>query len=112
MRIGGFTFQEPGQKAPSQCCPPARLAATVHPTSRRETAITTIAHPELTRVTIGVDTHLDVHVVHAKDGLGRRLATTSVQRPRTATEGCSAGARAWARSMPGGWRAPAAMALR
>jgi transposase len=50
----------------------------VHPTSRRETAITTIAHPEPTRVTIGVDTHLDVHVAHAKDALGRRLATTSI----------------------------------
>jgi transposase len=50
----------------------------VHPTSRRETAIITIAHPEPTRVTIGVDTHLDVHVAHAKDALGRPLATTSV----------------------------------
>jgi hypothetical protein len=35
----------------------AWLAGAVHPTSRRETAITTIAHPEPTRVTIGVATH-------------------------------------------------------
>jgi transposase len=43
--------------------------------SRRETAITTIAHPEPTRVTVGVDTHGEVHVACALDGLGRHLAT-------------------------------------
>lgn len=30
------------------------------------------------RVTIGVDTHLDLHVAHAKDQLGRRLETVSI----------------------------------
>jgi transposase len=45
--------------------------------SEKETAINTIAQPERPRVTVGVDTHLDVHVVHAKDALGRRLATVS-----------------------------------
>ena len=29
------------------------------------------------QVTVGVDTHLDVHVAVVKDRLGRRLATTS-----------------------------------
>jgi transposase len=37
-----------------------------------------MAHPAPPRVTIGVDTHLDVHVAHAKDQLGRRLATVSI----------------------------------
>ena len=45
---------------------------------RRETAITTIAHPAPTRVTVGVDTHNDVHVASANDSLGRRLATTLI----------------------------------
>lgn len=42
--------------------------------SRRETAITTIAHPDTRRVIIGVDTHGDLHVACAIDQLGRRLA--------------------------------------
>jgi transposase len=48
--------------------------------SRRETAATTttIPHPEPTRVTVGVDTHGDLHVACAVDQLGRRLATTRV----------------------------------
>jgi transposase len=46
-------------------------------------AITTIAHPERPRVTVGVDTHLDLHVAHAKDQLGRRLDTVSI--PTTPT---------------------------
>jgi transposase len=41
-------------------------------------AVTTMAHPDATRVTVGVDTHGDVHVAHAKDQLGRRLDTVSV----------------------------------
>ncbi len=36
--------------------------------------MTTIAHQDV-RVTVGVDTHLDVHVAAAKDQLGRNLAT-------------------------------------
>jgi transposase len=42
--------------------------------SRRETAITTIAHPDSRRVIVGVDTHGDLHVACAIDQLGRRLA--------------------------------------
>jgi transposase len=41
-------------------------------------AVTTMTHPAATRVTVGVDTHGDVHVAHAKDQLGRRLDTVSV----------------------------------
>jgi len=37
-----------------------------------------MAHPAPPRVTIGVDTHLDVHVAHAGDQLGRRLGTASI----------------------------------
>jgi transposase len=58
-------------------------------------AITTVAHPELARITVGVDTHGDVHVAHAKDGLGRRLATVSVP---TTPHGY-AGLLAWARGL-------------
>jgi transposase len=43
--------------------------------SRRETAITTIAHPEPSRVSVGVDTHGEIHVACALDQLGRKLAT-------------------------------------
>jgi transposase len=57
----------------------ARSVGMSHPPlSGRETAITTIAQSEPTRVTVGVDTHGDVHVACAKDQLGRNLATTRV----------------------------------
>ena len=42
-----------------------------------------MAHPTLPRITVGVDTHLDVHVAHAADQLGRRVDT--VQVPTTPT---------------------------
>ena len=38
----------------------------------------TMTQPASTQVTVGVDTHLEVHVAVVKDQLGRRLATTSV----------------------------------
>lgn len=40
--------------------------------------MTTIAQAEPTVVTVGVDTHLDVHVAVALDQLGRRLGCTEV----------------------------------
>jgi transposase len=40
--------------------------------------MTTMPQPASTQVTVGVDTHLEVHVAVVKDQLGRRLATTSV----------------------------------
>jgi transposase len=39
-------------------------------------ATTTMAHTAPPQVTIGVDTHKDLHVAAARDQLGRRLATT------------------------------------
>jgi transposase len=46
-------------------------------------AITSMAHPSASQLTVGVDTHLDVHVAHACDQLGRCMAT--VQVPTTPT---------------------------
>jgi transposase len=40
-----------------------------------------MAHPISPRITVGVDTHLDLHVAHANDQLGRCVAT--VQIPTT-----------------------------
>jgi transposase len=37
-----------------------------------------MAHPAAPQVTVGVDTHLDVHVAHAADQLGRRMSTLQV----------------------------------
>jgi transposase len=41
-----------------------------------------MAHPQPPRVTVGVDTHKDLHVAAARDQLGRRLATTTAQATR------------------------------
>jgi hypothetical protein len=84
----------------------------VHPTLRRETAITTIAHPEPTRVTIGVDTHLNVHVAHAKDALGRQLATTSIPTTPDGYRRLLGWGQGLGEVQAWGWRAPAATALR
>jgi hypothetical protein len=43
--------------------------------------MTGMAHPVAPQLTIGVDTHLDLHVAHANDQLGRPLAT--IQIPTT-----------------------------
>jgi transposase len=43
--------------------------------------MTSIPHPVAPQLTIGVDTHLDLHVAHANDQLGRPLAT--IQIPTT-----------------------------
>jgi transposase len=56
-------------------------------------AITTIAHARPTRVTIGVDTHGDVHVAHAKDQLGCRLETVSIPTTPTGYQDLLAWAR-------------------
>jgi transposase len=40
--------------------------------------MTTMPQPAPTQVTVGVDTHADVHVAVATDGFGRRLDATSV----------------------------------
>jgi len=41
-----------------------------------------MAHPQPPRVTIGVDTHKDLHVAAARDQLGRRLGTTMAPASR------------------------------
>jgi len=56
-------------------------------------AVTTMAHPAATRVTVGVDTHGDVHVAHAGDQLGRRLDTVSVPTTPSGYRGLLAWAR-------------------
>jgi hypothetical protein len=65
------------------------------PHHRRETAIITIAQLEPSRVTVGVDTHGQVHVACALDQLGRHLATLGVHHdqglPGAAGLGATAG---------------------
>jgi transposase len=55
---------------------PARVPSP--PCHREETAITSIPHPAAPQLTVGVDTHLDVHVAHAADQLGRHVDTLQV----------------------------------
>ena len=57
--------------------------------------MTTFAHPEPRRITVGVDSHGDLHVACALDQLGRPLATTRVA---TTPRGYRA-LLAWARSL-------------
>ncbi len=54
-----------------------------------------MADPQPPRVTVGVDTHKDLHVAAARDQLGRRLATTQVQT----TSAGYAQLLGWARSL-------------
>ena len=65
-----------------------------------------MAHPAAAQVTIGVDTHLEVHVAHAVDQLGRRL--DSIQTPSTPTG--SAQLLIWAQALGDpvawAWKAP------
>jgi transposase len=58
-------------------------------------ATTTMAHTAPPRVTIGVDTHKDLHVAAARDQLGRRLGTTMAP----ATSGGYAQLLAWAHAL-------------
>jgi len=52
-----------------------------------------MAHATLPRITVGVDTHLDVHVAHANDQLGRRVDTVQVPTTPTGYQGLLAWAR-------------------
>jgi transposase len=72
-----------------------------HRFGRRETAITSLADPAPGCITLGVDTHNDVHVAAAVDGLGRLLGTVSIP---TTPQGYQA-LLAWARSLgtPAAW---------
>jgi transposase len=79
--------------------------------SGRETAITTIAHAEPIRVTVGVDTHGDVQVACAIDQLGRHLATTRVATTPTGYRALLGWARSLGEVEAGALRAPAATGL-
>jgi hypothetical protein len=53
-------------------------------------AMTTMADPR-TAVFGGVDTHLDVHVAAALDGIGAELGVKSFRPPPPVTPSCSSG---------------------
>jgi hypothetical protein len=89
-------------------CPPGRRACHPLPSHRAETAITSMAQATAAQpITVGVDTHLDSHVAHAGDQLGRRLGTRSVPTTPPATRTGSPGPAGSASPSPGGWKAPA-----
>jgi transposase len=73
-------------------------------------ATTTMAHPQPPRITVGVDTHKDLHVAAARDQLGRRLGTTMAP----ATSAGYATLLVWAQALGDvqawAWKAPAATA--
>ena len=71
---------------------PARVPST---RDGEETAITSVAQPAARRITVGVDTHLDLHVAHANDQLGRRVDTIGVPT----TPGGDQHLLAWARGL-------------
>jgi transposase len=58
-----------------------------------ETAITSLAGTSAPRITVGVDTHLDVHVAHASDQLGCRVDTLSIPTTLTGYQDLLAWAR-------------------
>jgi hypothetical protein len=62
------------------------------------------------KVVLGVDTHLDVHVAVALDGLSRRLGELAVPTTQKGYESSSLGRKASAGSEAQAWKAPAATA--
>src|SRR5262245_46580132 len=67
-----------------------------------------MAHAQAPRITVGVDHHLDLHVAHACDQLGRRVDTVQVPTTPAGYHDLLAWARGpWASPSPGAWRAPA-----
>jgi hypothetical protein len=58
-----------------------------------ETAITSLAGTSAPRITVSVDTHLDVHVAHASDQLGCRMDTLSIPTTPTGYQDLLAWAR-------------------
>src|SRR4029453_6665450 len=78
---------------PSQCCPPGRARVPSRSSEGEEPAITSLAGPAAPRITVGVDTHLDVHVAHANDQLGRRVDTLSIPTTPTGYQDLLAWAR-------------------
>jgi transposase len=60
------------------------------------------------RVIVGVDTHKDVHVARAKDGLGRALDQISVPASTNGCRRCSGGLASSAGCARSGSREPGA----
>jgi hypothetical protein len=50
--------------------------------------MTSIPHPVAPQLTIGVDTHLEVHVAHVNDQLGRPLATLQIPTTPAGSSSC------------------------
>ena len=87
---------------------PGRRACHPLPSHREETAITSMAHATAAQpITVGVDTHLDSHVAHANDQLGRGVGTRSVPTTPTGYQDLLAWARGLGQPSPGAWKAPA-----
>jgi hypothetical protein len=61
-------------KDPLQCCPPTRLTITIAPMGDTRRNVTPSSMTQtIARVTVGIDTHAEVHVAAAFDQLGRPL---------------------------------------
>ena len=73
--------------------------------------MTTMTQPASARITVGVDTHAEVHVAVAKDSFGRRLDAISVPTTPAGYAELLSWAQRLVRSRPGGSRAPAASGL-
>ena len=70
-----------------------------------------MTQPAPARITVGVDTHAEVHVAVANDSFGRRLGATSVATTPAGYAELLGWARRLARSTPGGSKARAASGL-
>ena len=73
--------------------------------------MTSIPHPDAPQLTIGVDTHLDLHVAHANDQLGRPIATLQIPTTPAGYQQLLGWAHGLGVPVAWGWRAPAATAL-
>jgi hypothetical protein len=57
-------------------------------------------------ITVGVDTHLDLHVAHANDQLGRRVGTRSVPTTPAGYQALLTWAHRLGEPVAWGWKAP------
>jgi transposase len=73
--------------------------------------MTSMAHPVAPQLTIGVDTHLELHVAHANDQLGRPVATLQIPTTPAGYQQLLGWAHGLGEPVAWGWRAPAATAL-
>jgi transposase len=73
--------------------------------------MTSIPHHAAPQLTIGVDTHLEVHVAHANDQLGRPVATLQIPTTPAGYQQLLGWAHELGEPIVWGGRAPAATAL-